>query len=416
MLWVARIGTTDSVLLFVTLASQLNLMQLHLDLRGKKKPKRMNALLFWIAAGAGTLIKGPLTLAVGLSTVTGLVILHRDFRLLRELRPWLGIPILLAMVMPWLINIQLATDGAFLRESLFGDFGQKLVSGQESHGAPPGVYSLLMALTCWPCSLFAVPAIYRAWRERSTSPFSAFCFCWSMPFLIILELVPTKLPHYALCLYPAVILLTVRMVWNHTVFKPIPRVVRWMHRLYRFLWNLFIPIMAAAILLTAMVNRHPLVSILTAFTMVLGAIAVSRLGRRSALGTLLGGAMVLVVGIPVLFGGIIPRLDPLWISRDVADKVAEIRKTDPELRLYSTAYKEPSLVFLTGTDTRLCNLETIETDYNLHMAALLPDSDAEGLSVPLVRVASVSGINYSKGQFVNQGLYLHPGSDYENRK
>jgi hypothetical protein len=36
--------------------------------------------------------------------------------------------------------------------------------------------------------------------------------------------------------------------------------------------------------------------------------------------------------------------------------------------------------------------------------------------VPLVRVASVSGINYSKGQFVNQGLYLHPGSDYENRK
>jgi hypothetical protein len=120
--------------------------------------------------------------------------------------------------------------------------------------------------------------------------------------------------------------------------------------------------------------------------------------------------------MPVLFGTIAPRLDPLWISREVAEKVTDIRKTDPELRLYSVGYREPSLVFLTGTDTRLCNLETIETDYNVHMAALLPDSDAEKLSVPLVRVASVSGINYSKGQISNQGLYLHPGSDYENRK
>jgi hypothetical protein len=86
--------------------------------------------------------------------------------------------------------------------------------------------------------------------------------------------------------------------------------------------------------------------------------------------------------------------------------------TDPELRLYSVKYKEPSLVFLAGTDTCLCRVGTIEAEYNEHMAVLMSDSDARKLSVPMVKVASVSGINYSKGQVLHQGLYLHPESDY----
>jgi 4-amino-4-deoxy-L-arabinose transferase-like glycosyltransferase len=318
LLGVARIATTDSTLLFLTLAAQFNLMQLYLDLREGKKTRLSNALLFWIAAGAGTLIKGPLTLAVGLATAAGLMVLHRDFKLLKALRPWFGIPILLAMVMPWLMSIQAATDGAFLQDSLFGDFGKKLVSGQESHGAPPGLYTLLMALTSWPCSLLVIPAIYGAWRERKTSAFSAFGFCWIVPFLVVLELAPTKLPHYVLSLYPAVVLLTVRMAWNDADFDPGPRVVRWLHRLYQFLWKLFLPIVAAVILVTALVNRYPVVSILVALVMVLGTVFVSRLRHRSALGALLGGALVMVVGIPALFGGIMPRLDALMISRDVA--------------------------------------------------------------------------------------------------
>jgi 4-amino-4-deoxy-L-arabinose transferase-like glycosyltransferase len=415
LLAVARVGTTDSTLLFVTLAAQYNLMQLYLDLQAGQKPKLRNALLFWIAAGAGTLIKGPLTLAVGLTTTFSLMVLHRNVKLLKALRPWFGIPILLAMVAPWLTSIQIATEGAFLRDSLFGDFGKKLVSGQESHGAPPGLYILLMGLTSWPCSLMVIPAIYGAWQERKTVPFSAFSFCWIVPFLVILELVPTKLPHYVLPLYPAVVLLTVRMAWNDAEFEPGPRVLFWIHRLYRFLWKLFLPIMVAVTLLTAMANRYPLVSVLAALAMALGAIAVSRLRLRSSLGALMAGAIVMLVGIPVLCGGIAPRLDPLWISRDVSEKVTEIRETDPELRLYSVDFKEPSLVFMTGTDTSLCRLENIETDYNIHMAALLSDSDAEKLAVPLVKVMPIDGINYSKGQFISQGLYLHPESDYGKR-
>jgi 4-amino-4-deoxy-L-arabinose transferase-like glycosyltransferase len=273
-----------------------------------------------------------------------------------------------------------------------------------------------MALTIWPCSLLAVPAIYGAWQERKRSAFSTFSFFWIMPFLVVLELVPTKLPHYVLSLYPAVVLLTVRLAWNDAGFEPGPRIFRWLHRFYRLLWKLFLPITATIVLLTALINRHPAVSVLTAVVTVLGSIAVFRLQRRSPLGALMGGAIVMLVGSSVLFGGIAPRLDALWISRDVAAKVTDIRKTDPELRLYSVDYKEPSLVFMTGTDTCLCKLEDIEAEYNIHMAVLLSDSDAETLSVPLVRVSSVNGINYSKGQFVNQGLYLHPESDYGKRQ
>jgi hypothetical protein len=316
------------------------------------------------------------------------------------------------MVMPWLISIQAATDGAFLRDSLFGDFGKKLVSGQESHGAPPGLYTLLMALTSWPCSLLVVPALYAAWQERNASAFSAFGFFWVVPFLIVLELIPTKLPHYVLILYPAVVLLTVRMAWNDGGFDPGPRVLRWIHRLYQFLWRLFLPIITIVILSTALVNRFPALSILAALIMALGTVFVYRLRSRSALGALVGGAIVMLVGMPVFFGAIAPRLDALMISRDVAGKVEEIRRADPELRLYSVKYKEPSLVFLAGTDTRLCRMETLEAEYNEHMAALIPDSYADTLSVSLVKVASITGINYSKGQFLDQGLYIHPESDF----
>src|SRR5690606_30270389 len=108
---------------------------------------------------------------------------------------------------PWLVAVQRATDGAFLREALGSDFFAKAAGGEESHGLPPGFYLLLVTVTFWPGSMLAGWALGESWRNR-VEPAVRFLLAWLVPSWILFELVPTKLPHYVLPLYPALALLT----------------------------------------------------------------------------------------------------------------------------------------------------------------------------------------------------------------
>src|SRR5204863_9075173 len=71
---------------------------------------------------------------------------------------------------------------------------------------PPLAYLLLAIATFWPGSLLLVPALAHAWRRRML-PAERFLLAWLVPAWIVLELLPTKLPHYVLPLYPALALL-----------------------------------------------------------------------------------------------------------------------------------------------------------------------------------------------------------------
>jgi len=72
-------------------------------------------------------------------------------RWLRGLYPLLGVIFMIIVVMPWVIAIDRATEGAFLAEAIGHDLAFKLIGSQESHGAPPFSYLLLAMATFWPC-------------------------------------------------------------------------------------------------------------------------------------------------------------------------------------------------------------------------------------------------------------------------
>ena len=78
-------------------------------------------------------------MVIGL-TAMALSIRDRDVRWLSRLRPLPGIPIMLAVALPWLIAITISSHGAFITQSLGGDMAAKLAGAKESHGAPPGAY------------------------------------------------------------------------------------------------------------------------------------------------------------------------------------------------------------------------------------------------------------------------------------
>ena len=83
--------------------------------------------------------------------------------------------LLLLLCLPWAILVTVATDGEFLANAIRGDFLAKVEASQESHGAPPGVYALLLGLLIWPASPLLV------WAFTNVRTFAARLkhgFCW----------------------------------------------------------------------------------------------------------------------------------------------------------------------------------------------------------------------------------------------
>jgi 4-amino-4-deoxy-L-arabinose transferase-like glycosyltransferase len=167
---------------------------------------RAEAALFWVALGAGILIKGPITPMVAGTTVLACGLTARRWRWLSVLRPVSGLAILLLMVMPWFVAIGVATRGKFFADAVGGDLGHKMAGGSEGHGAPPGLHLLLLPLLTFPSTLPVLSGLGAAWaRRRETA--GRFLLCWLVPAWVVFEAVPTKLPHYTLPLYPALFLL-----------------------------------------------------------------------------------------------------------------------------------------------------------------------------------------------------------------
>jgi len=200
----AGIAKTDAALVATTTLILLSLARL------RRKNDPWMALLFWAALAASILIKGPIGPALVIVSLLSLWAWERKIAWLRPLMTWWGPMLAALIVLPWLWAVQQATDGAFLREALGGDFAAKLAGAKESHGAPPGMYLALLAFTIFPASFFLLPGAIKTWALRKTSKDGAdarLLIAWIVPFFLLLELTPTKLVHYPLPLYPALALL-----------------------------------------------------------------------------------------------------------------------------------------------------------------------------------------------------------------
>jgi 4-amino-4-deoxy-L-arabinose transferase-like glycosyltransferase len=206
----AHISKTDGVLVFLITLAMGCLVRLYLR---KDNDKRL-ALAFWIIHGAGFLIKGPV-----ISLVAGMAILvlwlwdRRDYRWMKSLAWWPGPLISVLMVLPWLILIQIATQGTYVEGAVGKDLKDKLVSASEGHGGLPGYHLLHLPAWFFPGILLMVPAVVLCWRylrRRTLESLGAvdrdalkFLVAWALTTWIFFELLLTKLSHYILPAYPA---------------------------------------------------------------------------------------------------------------------------------------------------------------------------------------------------------------------
>ncbi|MEM7058663.1 MAG: glycosyltransferase family 39 protein [Pseudomonadota bacterium] len=172
------------------------------------------AAVFWLGLAFAILIKGPIVPVIAASTLTALAWRQQTRQHLRQLYPLPGLAVTALIVLPWLIAIWQISDGAFFQESLGKDMAAKVAAGQEKHWGPPGLYLGLVWATFWPWAALLPLAAGVLWRLRG-SVAGVLVIAWVVPFWLILELVPTKLPHYVLPLYPALVLGIV--AWLNTI-------------------------------------------------------------------------------------------------------------------------------------------------------------------------------------------------------
>jgi 4-amino-4-deoxy-L-arabinose transferase-like glycosyltransferase len=231
----ARMATIDATLLAAVLAAQAALLAVFLRRDSPEPAGRGPAALYWAALGVGLMLKGPVILLVSWGTILALVATERRLRWLGWLRPKWGVPLMLAIVLPWCIAIALVSQGGFFASSVGHNFLGKVATGQQAHGMAPGYYLLAFTLAFWPGSLLAVLALPFVWTERRSAQVR-FLLSWIIPTWLVFELVATKLPHYVLPTYPAIACLAgaalVARAW------PGGRVWFWVSRVYGGIWAL----------------------------------------------------------------------------------------------------------------------------------------------------------------------------------
>lgn len=453
----AHIAKTDALICLCACACLVGL--LHLRHRATHRPNHAisffdpAALSFWIGMGAAIMIKGPIVpILIGfclLSVIiwdklSPLVCNRSGSHWLRPLSNPLGILLCLMIVLPWSIAIWKETNGAFFTGAIGGDLLPKLKGGQESHGAPMGYYLVSTWFAFWPSSIVLAPALALGLKlsmprqkneaaldsETDTElnarialerrhPIMRLLVCWILPFYILLELTPTKLPHYTLPLYPALAILCAYALYA------IGREGNMHPRWWRYGSVIFIGF--SLILLAALAGAHyyyssfsiPSIIIFSAAAL-LSILVVFHAKAKSNP----DARLKILVGLALLtnvytYQFVMPSLQSMHIAARVQTALTTHHITPKDHRIVSLHYFEPSLIYHLGTHTEVGKAQERVEAYRPAMGdVLILDqerktyeqylkviSDKTNLTnYCLNPIDTIKGFNYAKGDPVNLSL------------
>jgi len=412
----ARLAKTDAMLLLTATAAMGALARVYLSWQRGEDPARPPwswPIIFWTALAGGVLLKGPLIFLFVIATVGTLAVLDRSAAWLWRLRPVWGLIWLLVLVLPWFVAIFLRAGDTFFTDSVGGDMLSKLAGGQESHGAPPGIYFLLFWITFWPgapLAGMAAPAVWRARRE----PGAQYLLAWLIPSWIVFEIVVTTLPHYVLPLYPAIAILIAGTLERRMLSRS------WLVK--GAAWWFVVPAAASVIAVVAAIKltlqpvflAWPFVAV----SLILGLFAWWMYDDDHAERSLLNAVTAsLFLGIAI-YGIIVPALTPLFPSPEIARALRNVVCVGPKAA--AAGYQEPSLVFMTGTSTLLtdgsgaadflargsCRFALVESRSE---RAFGQRAQAIGLRYNVFR--RIEGYNFSQGRSISVAIFRSEGTE-----
>jgi 4-amino-4-deoxy-L-arabinose transferase-like glycosyltransferase len=320
---------------------------------------------------------------------------------------------MLVLVLPWFVAIFLRAGETFFTDSVGGDMLAKFV-GQETHGAPPGVYLLLFWVTFWPGAVLAglaAPAVWRARRE----PGAQYLLAWLIPSWIVFELVLTKLPHYVLPLYPAIAILAVGALERRVLSR-----AAWVIR--GTAWWFVVPAGGSVLAIVGAITltRQPVFFAwpFVAAALIFGLIAWWLYEDSHAERSVLNAVVASLFLSFATYGAVGPALTRLFPSPEVARALRNVTCVGPKIA--SAGFHEPSLVFMTDTSTLLtdgsraadflnqgtCRFALVESRSERNFVAR-----AEAIGLRYNVLTRIEGFNFSQGKSISIAIFRSEGTE-----
>ncbi|MEL6980408.1 MAG: glycosyltransferase family 39 protein [Pseudomonadota bacterium] len=418
----ARTGKADAMLLAAVVAAQGALARLWFGVNDDARERGWNIFYFWTAIGVGFLLKGPIILMPVLGTIAWMCAWSRSLSGLGRLGWAWGLVWLLLLVAPWYVAIGVQTGGAFFDAALAEDLLGKVAQSRERPGLPPGAHLLAFFGAFWPWTALALIAVPYVWRWRR-APETAFLLGWLIPTWIVFELVATKLVHYTLPVYPAILALTAAAVLDGGA-----KAKGWLFWIAATLWAIPALALPIAFWIGPSLIEGRLIWETTPLA-VAALIALFAAWRWLTKGLWLGFVRAALVGAGLTYANAyafaFPALSQIWVSERLVAlsepwRACAAGEGEPLAPLGAVRYHEPSLVFLAGTDTALLGPEEagrwlasgagalvwIEAQRDDRFRAALA---AEGAAPRLL--AETTGFQYNGGKSLTLRLYAREGDE-----
>lgn len=185
---------------------------------GEPEPKRRWYLAgLWVLTGLGILTKGALAIAVPGAVGIVYILVTLDWRIIKRLEPWWGVPVMLAVAGPW-FGFMVNRHGTDFLRSFFMEHHIERLAGELDK--PTGTFEFYVlqigvGMMPWVALLpLGLAHAFGDWRLRLDAK------TWREAFLRLSFLAPfvfftlssTKFPHYVLPAIPFLVLLTARAV------------------------------------------------------------------------------------------------------------------------------------------------------------------------------------------------------------
>ena len=206
--WQARFGQIDMLLGFLVA------LGVWFWVRAWTEDRPRLALLFYLAAGLGTLAKGPVALLPPLFGILAFLIWQKDWTNLRRLHVGLGLLLWAAVVLAWLVPAGLAGGREYLEQIILRQNVTRYADPWHHH-QPPWYYLTTIPADFFPWSFLLPGALVAGWRlivrntaepERARQGFR-FALCWALATVVFFSLSPGKRTVYVFQMFPALALL-----------------------------------------------------------------------------------------------------------------------------------------------------------------------------------------------------------------
>lgn len=199
----ARSAQTDAVLCFFILTA----LTAFEAFRAGEADGRKAGILFWAAAGFGTLTKGPVGFLLPLGVVLVTLIWDRDLARFRRFAPLLGPIVLLSVIALWAVPAELFGGEYSLWGALKTHFINRGLQGMH-HKNPPWYYLGTIPLQFLPWSFLLPGALLLTFRRRDRT--DRFLLAVVLFILLFFTLSGERRDLYVLPAFPALALLVAR--------------------------------------------------------------------------------------------------------------------------------------------------------------------------------------------------------------